>query len=348
MRWLLGLFWIQAARGEREWGREILWESGSGRARQNLVVQNASAFSLIKNKEGGSLAALLIESRVLRPATKNSRLRVGTALESWPVVVGAVGVVAGGLLLGLFGFGAQRGFARGVIAHFAREHDVAEAGLHGIEFGSSDDVLLPGGQNARNLFLRVFDALGRRRMRGENLGDAARAALFIGLDALEESDVGVRVVAGLIHVLESEEIGFTFGVAAELQVGHGDRQVQALINAVAGPAAGSEQNQRDGGELHQFALGGVFRAVTGGHVGNLVGHNAGKLRLFHSVQDQAAVHVEEAAGQCEGVDFVGIDHLDGEGNSRIGIANQVLTNAVDVFGDHWIVNEFRGALDFLG
>src|SRR6267143_6386020 len=49
------------------------------------------------------------------------RLRVGAALEGGAIVVGAVGIVAGRLLFGLLGFGAQRGLAGGVIRGFARD-----------------------------------------------------------------------------------------------------------------------------------------------------------------------------------------------------------------------------------
>jgi len=41
-------------------------------------------------------------------------------------------------------------------------------------------------------------------------------ALFVGLDALEESDIRVRVVTGLVHVLDAEIIGLALGVTAEL------------------------------------------------------------------------------------------------------------------------------------
>src|ERR1700674_1143927 len=167
----------------------------SGRKRERKQI---SRFA--RDDKTRSALCLLVASRLKLPILW---LRIGAALERWAIIVGAVGIVARGLLFGLFSFGTQRRLAGGVIADFAREHDVAKAGLHGIKFGSGNDVFLPGGQNARDFFLRVFDALGRRRMRGENLGDAAWAALFIGLDALEESDVGVRVVTGFVHVLQT-------------------------------------------------------------------------------------------------------------------------------------------------
>src|ERR1700674_2312647 len=169
-------------------------------------------------------------------------LGVRAALEGGAVVVGAVGVGAGGLLLGLLGFGAECGLAGGVIAGFAGEHDAAETGLHVVKFGGGDDVFLPRGEDAGDFLLGGFDALWRGRMRGEDFGDGARAALLIGLDALKESDVGVRVVAGLVHVLEAEEVGFALGVAAELQIGDRNGEVEALIDAVASPAAGAEKD----------------------------------------------------------------------------------------------------------
>ena len=79
-------------------------------------------------------------------------------------------------------------------------------------------------------------------MRRKNLGDGAGAALLIGLNALEEGDVRVRVIAGFVHVLQAEEIGFALGVAAELQISDGNGKVEALIDAVAGPAAGAEKD----------------------------------------------------------------------------------------------------------
>ncbi len=167
---------------------------------------------------------------------------VGAALERGAVVVGGGGVGAGGLLFGLLGFGAERGLAGGVVGGFAGEHDAAEARLHRVEFGSGDDVFRPCREDAGDFLLGVLDALGSRGMRREDLGDGAGTALLVGLDALEESDVGVGVVAGFVHVLEAEEIGFAFGVTAELQVGDGNGQVETLIDAVTGPAAGAEKD----------------------------------------------------------------------------------------------------------
>src|SRR5215469_17779703 len=67
-------------------------------------------------------------------------LGVGAAFESGTIVVGAVAIVgavgiAGLLFVGLLGLGAQSGLAGLIVLHLTSKHDVAEAGLHGIEFG---------------------------------------------------------------------------------------------------------------------------------------------------------------------------------------------------------------------
>src|SRR5207245_8958862 len=155
-------------------------------------------------------------------------LGVGAALERGPVVIaGAVGIVARGLLLGLLGLGPQGGLILGV-SDLAGEHDVAEAGFHLVKFGGGDNVFLASRENAGNFFLRVLDALGRGRVRRKNLGNGARAALLIGLDAFEESHIGVRIVTGFIHVLDAEEIRFAFGVARKLEKRQGNGKIQAL------------------------------------------------------------------------------------------------------------------------
>src|SRR5438445_11458285 len=108
-------------------------------------------------------------------------LGVGAALERGPVVIaGAIGVVARGLLLGLLGLGPQGGLVLGV-SDLAGEHDVAEAGLHGVKFRSRHDVFLASRENAGNFFLRVLDALGRGRVRRKNLGNGAESPRLIGL-----------------------------------------------------------------------------------------------------------------------------------------------------------------------
>ncbi len=185
-------------------------------------------------------------------------------------------------------------------------------------------------------------------MRRENLGDGAGATLLVGLDALKEGYVRIGIVPSLVRILQAEEIGFTLCVTAELQVGDRDSKARGFVDTVACPATGAEKHERDHGELHGLAFGSVLRAVTRSNVGDLVGHHAGEFGLFLGAQNEAAVYVEKPAGKGEGVDFIGIDYLDCEGHARIGIADQILADAVHVFRDDGIIDKFGGALDFLG
>jgi hypothetical protein len=88
--------------------------------------------------------------------------------------------------------------------------------------------------------------------------------------------------------------------------------------------------------------------VARGDVRDFVGHDAGEFGLFLGAEDQAAVDVEKASGEGEGVDFVGVDDLDGEGHAGVGVADEVLADTVDVFGDDGVIDELGGPLDFLG
>ncbi len=79
-----------------------------------------------------------------------------------------------------------------------------------------------------------------------------------------------------------------------------------------------------------------------------MGHDPGQLRLLVGIQNQAGVDVEESAGQRQGVDLVRIDDLDGERNLAIGVLDDVLADAVDVFHDHRIGDELGALLDLRG
>ena len=69
-------------------------------------------------------------------------------------------------------------------------------------------------------------------------------------------------------------------------------------------------------------------------VGGFMGHDAGKFGFFIGVEDQAGVDVEEAAGEGHGVDLVRVDDLNGERDFAVGDLDDVLTDAVHVFGDN--------------
>src|SRR5438445_6215453 len=141
---------------------------------------------ILDQTESGGLKPPEEEKRTdLKIRHHNSWLRIGTALERWPIVVAAVGIVARGLLLGLLGLGAQGRLTGCVVRDLAREHDIAEAGLDGIKLGRGNKVFLFRRQDAGNLFLRILNAVRSRRMRRKHLGNSPRSTLLVRLNALK-------------------------------------------------------------------------------------------------------------------------------------------------------------------
>ena len=86
--------------------------------------------------------------------------------------------------------------------------------------------------------------------------------------------------------------------------------------------------------------------MPGGNVGDFMRHDCGQLGFIIGREDQAAVHIEETAGQGECVDLIRLDDLDRERNLRIRVSNEVLADAVDILVDGRIFNKLHLALDF--
>ena len=79
---------------------------------------------------------------------------------------------------------------------------------------------------------------------------------------------------------------------------------------------------------------------------DFVRHDSGELGFIVSGEDEAGIHIKESTGKREGIDLVRFDNLDGEGNLRIRVANDVLSDAIDVFADRGVVEQFDLPLDF--
>src|ERR1700751_2008816 len=158
--------------------------------------------------------------------------------------------------------------------------------------------------------------MGRKRLR-----DGARATLLISLNPFEESDVGVRVIPGLVHILQSQEVRFSLRVATALQQLHRMAGLKAIVESVSGQSGRTEKDQRNSRELQYLTLGRVLRSMPCSHVRYFMGHDARQLRLLLGAKNQTAIYIKESSRQREGIDLVGIDHLDREWSSRIRIAH---------------------------
>ena len=121
------------------------------------------------------------------------------------------------------------------------------------------------------------------------------------------------------------------------------RGLRGLVNR---PAAGNK-DQRNAGQVNDVAAGLFAGHMAGGDVRDFMRHHARQLSFVIGGQNQPRVDVEKSARQREGVDLVGVDDLDGEGHLGIGVAHQVLADAVHILRDHRIGNQFRGVLNLL-
>jgi hypothetical protein len=68
-----------------------------------------------------------------------------------------------------------------------------------------------------------------------------------------------------------------------------------------------------------------------GDVAGFVAHDAGELRFVLEVEEQSLGDVEEAAGQREGVDLIGVHHaVPPRQVFAIGLRGELVTDAIDV------------------
>ena len=81
---------------------------------------------------------------------------------------------------------------------------------------------------------------------------------------------------------------------------------------------------------------------------NFVPHDTGQLCFGVRLQNQAGIHKEEAARQCEGVYLLAIQHLDGERHLGVGVPDQVLAYAIHILPYNGVGNDFGLTLHFLG
>src|SRR5580704_18501814 len=123
-------------------------------------------------------------------------------------------VVAGGrpILAGAIGGrGAPQTRLVGVfqIVWLAAVFKQRQTRLDVVEFGRSHRIFLLRRQDLLDLFLGLGNAIWGLRMRSKSLGQRPRLLLFHGLQLLEEGNERLRFVSCLIHILQSEVVGFS-------------------------------------------------------------------------------------------------------------------------------------------
>src|SRR5271163_5024664 len=268
------------------------------------------------------------------------------ALQRGTIVV-AARVRAWGATLVAGRGAAQAGLAPiFLVNHFVTVFDGRKPRFYVVKLRGRNDVLRARRKNGRNLLLRRRNAIRSLRVRSECFGDCARLLLFFGLNLFKEADEGLRVVSRLIHVLQPQIVCFRLKIALELHERQRQAQAGGFVDSVADAA--SNEDKRNGADVRPLRARHLASAVACRNVRNLMRHHARQFSLFIGRQNQAGVYIEKATGQRERVHFIGIDDLDGKRNLGIGIAHQILSDAVHVFRDHRVLHQLHRALDLHG
>ncbi len=220
--------------------------------------------------------------------------------------------------------------------------DAVEAGSDFFVVGGIDDVLVAVGEDLADVALGFGDAVGGHGVGPEELGDGSGAGAFGGFDALEHVDAGFGVVTGFPKVLEAEEVGFGLKIAGKVEESEGSAE---LAERVASDT--SEDGDGERGEIQHLLRTGLAGGVAGGGVAEFVGDNGCQFGFVVRDLQGGGVDVDVAAGERESSDFLGFEEREGNGEGDIGVAGEVLADAVDVFGDDGVFDEPGLLADFL-
>src|ERR1700756_4583781 len=155
------------------------------------------------------------------------------AMQRGTIVVAALVAVLVSRLVG-GGSPAQAGFVAGlVIYQLAAVLKASQSCFDVGELRSRHDILLSSWKNARNLFLRLADPIRSLGMGGECLRQRTRLLFLAGLQLLKKLHERVRIVAGLVHVLQTEVIRFRLKPSREAQEGQWQRQSSRRTDGIS-------------------------------------------------------------------------------------------------------------------
>src|SRR5262249_52737131 len=140
--------------------------------------------------------------------------------------------------------------------------------------------------------------------------------------------------------------GFGLISTGETEEAQRDTGAYSLANCVPSPAA--EEDQRQGSVADDLLASHLPGHVTRGDVGDLVRHRPGQLGFALGCLDQSRVNKDESPRQGKRVQLLAFYDLEGEGDGRVGVADQILAQAVDVLADDRVVEQLALFANLLG
>src|SRR3954447_16600481 len=226
---------------------------------------------------------------------------------------------------------------------------------------SVEYVVFAVGQELSDFRLEASDALFGQRVIGEafcdlgverdlcgevvsgNLSHLRFLVLFNGVQFFESVQQCLRIVAGSIGILNGEKVSFVLGIAAELL--HGKRSGKSAN--VSGTGACGSRYIGDGvNDPADISPRHSSSGVAGGDVSDFVSHHGGELGFIISRKNQGAIHIKETAGQAVSAGNVaGVDHFYGKRNLGVGVADDFLSQTIDVRIHLIVVDRPGGAVE---
>ena len=234
-----------------------------------------------------------------------------------------------------------------VLSRFAEDLHFQKTPPDIVILRGSDHVGVARRQDLLNFLLRVADSRIIHGVRRKQPGNASGLAPGKRLQPFKDVNRAVRIVAGRVHVLQSEVVSLALIPAAETQKSHRDDQPGALPGRYTRPSA-QYNTERNAGDIGDLAFRRLAGHVAGRNMGNLVSHGAGELILFLSHDDQPGIHKNISAGKRKRVEVVGFDYLEGKRHLRVGIPHQILADTVYIFSNDGVGIELGLPQNFLG
>ena len=193
---------------------------------------------------------------------------------------------------------------------------------------SPDLAVAEFGWQLDDLGLDPADPVGGIGVGGLPIGDLSAGGVLHPIEGAEDVGHLLGVIAGAGHVAETEIVGLSFVVAAELEEEHlepggGIARVGAKILAGRGGDAETE--------LGELLLAHLFHRVAGRDMADLVTEHRDQLGLGVEMAEDSAGDVDIAAGVGERVDQRIVEDVEGPGKmGALRRGSELLAEVVDI------------------
>src|SRR5439155_17934731 len=101
-----------------------------------------------------------------------------------------------------------------------------------VKFRGIDDILAAFGEYSCDVRLSLLNSITGRWMGRKRLSEPTRLFLLLSLNFFEEGNKGSRIITGLVHVFQAEEVCFGFCLSTEMQELQRDQETCCIIELI--------------------------------------------------------------------------------------------------------------------